>query len=43
VGAAVVSGVDAPPVLDPSEHDLDLVALPVEDGVMGDRSFPVGF
>jgi hypothetical protein len=35
--------VNAPPVLEPSEHVLDLVALFVEDGVMGDRGFPVGF
>jgi hypothetical protein len=35
MGAAVVSGVDAPPILEPSEHCLDLVALLIEDGVMG--------
>ena len=43
MGAAVVSGVDAPPILEPSEHVLDLVALLVEDGVMGDRDLPIGF
>jgi hypothetical protein len=42
MGAAVVSGVDARPILEPSEHVLDLVALLVEDGVMGDRD-PIGF
>src|ERR1700742_3150749 len=43
MGAAVVSGVDAPPILEPCEHVLDLVALLVEDGVMGDRDLPIGF
>jgi hypothetical protein len=43
VGATVISGVDAPPVLDPAEHVLDLVALSIEDGVIGDRDFPIGF
>lgn len=27
VGAAVVTGVDAPPVFEPAEHDLDFMAL----------------
>ena len=43
MGATVVSGVDAPPVFEPSEHVLDLVALFVEDDVMWDRDLPVGF
>ena len=43
MGAAVVSGVGAPPILEPFEHVLDLVALLVEDGVMGDRDLPIGF
>ena len=43
MGATVVSGVDASPVLEPPEHVLDSVALFVEDGVVGDRGFAVGF
>ena len=43
VDATVVSGVDAPPVLEFAEHVLDSVALFVEDGVVGDRGFAVGF
>ena len=43
MGATVVSGVDAPPVLEAAEHVLDFVALFVEDGVVGDRGFAVGF
>jgi hypothetical protein len=43
VGATVVSGMDAPPVFDSPEHVFDFVALFVEDGVTGDRGFPVGF
>ena len=43
MGAAVVSGVDAPPILEPSEHVLDLVALLVEDGVMGIATFRLDF
>lgn len=41
VSASVVAGVDAAPVLEPSEHDLDLVAPPVECGVVGDRHLAV--
>jgi hypothetical protein len=33
--------VDAPPILDPTEHVLDLVALFVERGVVRDRDFSV--
>ena len=43
MGAAVISGVDAPPIFEPAEHVFDLVTLLVEDGVMGDRDLPVGF
>jgi hypothetical protein len=43
VGAAVVSGVDAPPIFEPSEHIFDFVALFVEDGVIRDGDLPVGF
>jgi hypothetical protein len=43
MGATVVSGVDTPPVFEAPEHVFDLMALFVEDGVMGDRGFPVGF
>ena len=32
--ASVIAGVDAPPVLAPTEHDLDLVTLPIERGVV---------
>ena len=42
VGASVVAGVDAAPVLEPAEHVLDFVALAIEGGVVGDRDFPVG-
>ena len=43
MGAAVVSGVDAPPIFEASEHVFDLVALSVEDGVIGDGDLPIGF
>ena len=39
--ASVVAGVDTPPVLEASEHDLDLVALTVERGVVRDVDFPI--
>jgi hypothetical protein len=39
VGAPVVSGVDAAPIFEPAEHVFDLVALFVEDGVIGDCDF----
>ena len=35
MGAAVVSGVDAPPIFEPSEHVFDFVALLVDEGVIG--------
>ena len=41
MGAPVVTGVDAPPVFDPTEHDFDFVALSVEHGVVGDVDFAV--
>ena len=41
MGAAVVAGVDASPILQPAEHVLDLVALLVERAVMGYLDFPV--
>ena len=43
MGATVVSGVDASPVLEPAEHVLDFMALSIEDGVVGDGGFPIGF
>jgi hypothetical protein len=43
MGAAVVTGMDAPPVFEPSEHVFDFVALFVEDGVLGDGDLPIGF
>ena len=41
VGTTVVAGVDAPPVFQASEHDLDFMALSVEHGVVGDVDFAV--
>jgi hypothetical protein len=32
---------DAPPILEPAEHILDLVTLPVEYAIMFDRHFTV--
>ncbi len=36
---SVVAGVDAPPILEPAEHVLDLVAVTIEFAVMFDRAF----
>ena len=41
MGVSVVAVVDTPPVLEASEHDLDLVALTVERGVVRDLDFPI--
>ena len=41
MGAAVVAGVDAPPVLELAEHVFDFVPLAVELAVMGYVGFPV--
>jgi hypothetical protein len=43
VGALVVTGCDASPVLDPAEHDLDFVALALEQGIVRDVDFAMGF
>jgi hypothetical protein len=43
MGATVVSGMDASPVLEPAEHVFDFVTLPIEDGVVGDLNFAIGF
>lgn len=43
VGAAVISGMNAAPVFEPSEHVFDPVTLLIEGCVMGDRDFPIGF
>jgi hypothetical protein len=43
MGAAVVSGVDAAPIFEPSEHVFGFVALLIEDGVVGDRDLSIGF
>ena len=43
MSAAVVAGMDAPPVFKPSERVFDPVALLVEDGVIGDRDLSIGF
>jgi hypothetical protein len=37
----VAAGVAAAPVFEPTGHDLDLVRLPVEDGVVRDRDVAV--
>ena len=42
VGASVVAGVDASPVFEAAEHDLDLVALAVQLSVMRDSDLAVG-
>ncbi len=39
MGASVVAGCDAPPVLELGEQVLDLVAVAVERGVVGKRDF----
>ena len=41
--ASVVAGVDAPPILEPAEHVLDLMALAVERAVMFDSYFSIEF
>ena len=38
VDASVIADMDAPPVFQASEHDLDFMALSVEHGVVGDVS-----
>jgi hypothetical protein len=42
MGASVISGVDASPVLEPTEHVFDLVTLAIENAVVPDRLFAVG-
>ena len=41
MGAAIVAGVDTPPVLEFAEHVLDLVAFSVERLVVWYLDFPV--
>lgn len=41
MGATIVACVDAPPVLDPAEHVLDLVPLSIERRIVWDWHFPV--
>lgn len=41
MGASVIAGVDAPPVFQSSEHDLDFMVLSEEKGVVGDVDFAV--
>jgi hypothetical protein len=43
MGATVVSGVDATPIFEAPEHVFDLVALLIEEGVIGDGDLPIGF
>ncbi len=42
VGAAVIAGMDAAPVLGLAEHILDLVTLPIKDRVVRDGHFAAG-
>ena len=41
--ASVIAGVDAPPILELSEHVLDFMAVPVEATVIWNLDFAVGF
>ena len=41
VRAAVIAGVDAPPVFQAPKHDLDFMALSVDNGVLRDMDFAV--
>jgi hypothetical protein len=43
VRAAIGSGVDAAPIFELAKPDLDLVTLPIEGSIMGDRCLPVRF
>ena len=43
MSASVVAGVDAAPVLEASEHVLDLVPLAIEFAVVVDRLLAIGF
>ena len=40
--APVVAGMDTPPVFQPAEHVLDLVALAIEHFVVWDLNFAIG-
>jgi len=39
MGASVIAGGDAAPVIEPAERALDQIALLVDFGVVGDRDF----
>jgi hypothetical protein len=41
--ASVIAGVDAPPILELSEHILDFMSVPVEATVIWNLDFAVGF
>jgi len=41
MGALIVAGMNASPVLEPAEHILDLVALSVKRAVMFDRRLAI--
>ena len=43
MGASVIAGMDAAPILGPAEHVFDLVALTVEGFIVIDLDFAVGF
>ena len=42
MGASVVAGVDASPVLEPAEHVLDPVAMAIEGPIVIDLDLAVG-
>ena len=42
MGAAIVAGVDASPILQPAEHVLDAVALAIDGSIVRDRHFSIG-
>lgn len=41
MSASIVAGIDAPPVLEPAEHVLDLAPLTIEHPIMFDFLFAV--
>ena len=43
MGAAVISGVNAAPVLEFAEHILDAVSLAIKRAIMQDWDFAIGF
>jgi len=43
MGAAIITGMNAAPILEPAEHVLDLVTLTIERSVVFDRDPTIGF